>query len=288
LRTLLLLILLPLLTAASALASELLIVQSLRSPLYDEALRGFRESCSVKSRTLVLSDYSEVDLARVVREERPRLVLAVGDGALTALRKVRGTPVLSLMALGLGNSGSVQVPGVGLAVKPEQYLGIFKRVRLRRIGIVYDPAKSDWYLKQARSAARQLGLDLVLREVHDPRQVMAQLESLSGKVDCLWLLPDATALTGETLEAYFLFAAGESVPVLSFSAAHLKLGALAVLEVDRLELGRQAGEMAQQMLRGERPEPPVVLPHKVAVKANEAVARRLNISSELLQLPSHK
>ncbi|GFO70363.1 ABC transporter substrate-binding protein [Geomonas limicola] len=274
-------------TVSGALASEILVVQSLRSPLYDEALRGLKESLPARSRTLVLSDYADPDLPRVVREERPRLIVAIGDTALSALRKVRGTPVVSLMALGLGNHSGLAA-GVGLAVKPEQYLAVAKKLRAHRIGIVYDPSRNEWYLKLARQAARQHGVDLVTREVHDPRQTLAQLESLKGKVDALWLLPDPTAVTGETLEAYFLFSQSQAVPVLSFSAMHLKLGALVALEVDRFDLGRQTGEMAQQLLQGVVPDPALAAPRRVTLKVNDAVARRLNYPTELIQSLTRK
>lgn len=270
-------------TSGSALASELLVVQSVRSSLYDEALKGFREVCPAKARTLILSDFADADLPRVVREERPRLILAVGDGALTALRKVHHTPVLSLMALGLGKESGANLAGVGLAVQPEQYLAVAKRLRGKRVGLVYDPARSEWYVKLARQAATKQGIELVVREVHDPRQTMAQLDSLKGKVDVLWLLPDATAVTGATLEAYFLFSQAHSVPVLSFAATHLKLGALVALEVDRHELGRQTGEMALELLQGDTPDPALAGPRKVNLRANEAVAKRLNYPAELIQ-----
>lgn len=278
------LILALLLSSGPALAGELLVVQSLRSPLYDEALKGFRETCPAKTRTLVLSDYVEPDLARVVREERPRLVLAVGDGALAALRKVRNTPVVSLMALGIGNHEGVpgNLSGVSLSAHPEQYLAVFRKLKARRIGMIYDPAHTEWYVRQARALARQWGVELVLREVRDPRQTIAQLDSLQGKVDAIWMLPDTTAVTRETLEGYFLFSQAQSVPVVSFSASHLRLGALAALEVDRTELGRQTGQLAQEFLEGATPEEKVSAPRNVSIRVNDAVARRLNYPGELI------
>jgi putative tryptophan/tyrosine transport system substrate-binding protein len=285
------LILALLLAALPATAAEVLVVQSVRSPQYDEALVGFRDSCSAETRTLVLSDYADAELARVVREERPRLVLALGDGALTAARRIRSTPVLALMALGVASQTArpANLTGVDLLVKPEQYLALFKKIKVRRIGVVYDPARTERYLQTARGAAKQLGLELVTREVHDPRQTLAQLNSLQGKVDALWVLPDSTAVTRESLEAYFLFSQGQSVPVISFSAAHLKLGALLVLEIDRGDLGRQAGELARQILQGEEPgELSVASPRKVALKVNDAVAKRLNYPFDLMLSLSRK
>jgi len=284
LRKIFFLILALLVSSGPALAGELLVVQSLRSPLYDEALKGFKETCPARNRTLVISDYAEVDLARVVREERPSLVLAVGDGALAALRKVRNTPVVSLMALGIGSHEGVpgNLAGVSLSAHPEQYLALFRKLKSRRIGMVYNPVHTEWYVRQARALARQSGVELVTREVHDPRQTIAQLDSLQGKVDAIWMLPDTTAVTRETLEAYFLFSQAQSVPVISFSATHLRLGALAALEVDRTELGRQTGLLALEFLEGETLEAKVAAPRSVSIRVNEAVGRRLNYPAELI------
>jgi putative tryptophan/tyrosine transport system substrate-binding protein len=286
-----LLIIVVLLLALPAAAAEVLVVQSVRSSMYDEALKGFRSACPADTRTIVLSDYVDAELSRVVQEERPRLVVAVGDGALASVRRVRKTPVLSLMALGLSgrDQSSPNLTGVDLFVNPEQYLSLFRKLKARRIGVIYDPARTGWYLKGARAAARQHGVELVLREVKDPRQVVAQLAALKGSVDALWLLPDSTAVTRETLEGYFLFGQANSLPVVSFSALHLRLGAVAALEVDRFDLGKQAGEMAQQLLRGAQPsELEVSSPRSSSIRTNDAVAKRLRYPAGLLDSLSKK
>jgi putative tryptophan/tyrosine transport system substrate-binding protein len=273
-----------LLLAGPAAACEVLVVQSLRSPMYEDALKGFKSVCPAKTRTLVLSDYADAELARVVREECPRLVLTVGDSALAAARKIRNVPVVALMALGIPHqeNPSANLAGVDLFVKPERYLSLFKKIKARRIGIVHDPSKTGWYLARARQAAKQLGLELVVREVNSPRQAIGQLNSLKGSVDALWVFPDSTAVTSETLEAFFLFSQGQSIPVVSFSAAHLKLGAVLVLEIDRNEMGRQAGEMAELLLSANGLELEVASPRKVTVKSNDAIAKRLNYPADLV------
>lgn len=273
-----------LLLAAPAAAHEVLVVESVRSAMYDEALKGFRSAYPADTTTLVLSDYADPQIARVISEERPRILVAVGDGALASLRRIHKLPVLGMMALGLAshNPDAPNLTGVTLFERPERYLGVFHKLKTRRVGLLYDPARTGWYVKLARSLARQYGVELVLREVNDPRQAMGQLASLKGAVDALWLIPDPTALTRETLEGYFLFAQGESIPVVSFSASHLRLGALLSVEPDRAEMGRQAGEMARELLRGASPaELPVVFPRRENVRENEAVARRLKYLPEL-------
>ena len=83
----------------------------------------------------------------------------------------------------------------------------------------------------------------MIREVSAPRETLEQLATLAGKVDALWMLPDSTAVTRETTEAYFRFGQQQTVPVVSFAANYLGLGAAAVLEIDRIAMGRQADAM---------------------------------------------
>ena len=65
--TVLLIMALILTMATAAPADSLLIVQSSRSTVADAAVAGFRSACNLESRTLILSDYAEVDLPRIVR-----------------------------------------------------------------------------------------------------------------------------------------------------------------------------------------------------------------------------
>ena len=130
---------------------------------------------------------------------------------------------------------------------------------------------------------QKAGLTLVVREVHNPRETVARLADLKGKVDAVWMIPDTTAVVRETLEAYFNFSLEQRVPVVSFTAAHLRYGATAVIDIDRKGLGRQAGEMAVKLLNGSSPsELPVVNPRSTGVKTNPAVLKNLGFPSQLL------
>jgi len=279
----LLLIIIALATLLPSLAQayDVLVLQSRRDPAYEEALRGFRAANTASQRTIVLSDYAEVDVVRIVREDRPRVILAVGDAALTAARNVRQTPVVALMALGIQKQRSTHnnLTGIDMFVSPERYISMFRTMKTRRVGVIYNPAKSGWYLRLARQAARAAGIELVVREVSAPRETIDTLEALSGKVDVLWMLPDSTAVTRETAEAYFRFGQEQHIPVVSFAANYLGLGAAAVLEIDRLAMGRQADAMVAEILRGSRIESlPLDFPKGMRLKTNPSVLRRLSVA----------
>ncbi len=278
-RFILLIIALATLLPSLAQAYDVLVLQSRRDPAYDEVLKGFRFEQKSSLRMLVLSDYAEVDVVRVVREDHPRLILALGDAALKEFLKVRNTPVLAMMTLGVPSNSSAHpnLIGISMFAAPESYLTVFHNMKARRVGVIYNPAKSGWYLDQARRAARQVGIDLILREVSTGHETMTQLSGLAGKVDALWMVPDITAVTRESIEAYFQFGQANSVPVISFSGSYVNLGAAAALDVDLIALGRQADRMVSQILSGELSSSKVVFPDKAVIKTNRSVMQRLDI-----------
>jgi len=262
------------LVAVPALAYDALVLQSLREKGYDEAVRGVRRECRASMRTLVLSDYAEADLTRIMREEHPKLVIAVGDRALEVAETLRGTPVLYMMAL--NPKPRQNVTGVGMLLDPSRYLAVFNSLGSKRVGVVYDPRRSGAYLKRAQFAARRSGIDLVLREVHAPKETPSMLESLRGKVDALWMLPDLTAVSPVSTEAYFLFSQGEGVPVVTFADVYLSMGGAVALGIDRFDIGRQLGEMAQSVLEGTPVEGIAAqAPRRAMTRSNDGVLRRL-------------
>jgi putative ABC transport system substrate-binding protein len=244
----------------------------------EEALQGFNASYPASQRLLVMSDYAEIDLVRIVREERPRLILAVGDSALSAARKIQQIPVISLMALGIHNrTSSSNLAGVGMYVSPERYMNLFQQMKVATVGVVYDPAKSGWYIREAHQAAHRMGIKLVLREISSSRQTFSSLYSMAGKIDALWMLPDTTAVSRETSEAYFRFSQEQVIPLVSFANAYLGLGAAVVLDLDRPELGRQAAGIAARILEGEKAESNPLYPRRNRLKTNPAILRNLGI-----------
>lgn len=275
-RCILLILALAMLLPTLAQAYDVLVVQSRRDPAYDEVLNGFHAERKASQRVIVLADYAEVDIVRIVREDRPRLILAVGDSALKAARKVQMTPVIALMALGIGSQPNLT--GITMFAPPERYLELFRKMKVRRVGIIHDPAKTGWYLRLARQKAEKAGIELVVREVSASRDTLTQLSSLTGKVDALWMLPDVTAVTRETTEAYFYFGQEQAIPVISFAGSYLGLGAAAVVEIDRTELGRQAGDMAATLLSGGRvADMPMSYPHGTSNKINPGVLKKLDL-----------
>ena len=268
-------------------AYDVLVLQSSRATAYEEVVNGFRRGESVSARVIVLADYSEVDVVRMVREDRPRLVLAVGDAAVMASRQIRNLPVVAVMSLGINISKPSNLTGISMFVQPERYVSMFNSLNIRRVGLIYSEEKSGWYLRLAQKVTSDAGIDLVVRKISTTRETLEKMSTLAGKVDALWMLPDTTAVTRETAEAYFSFGLQNSIPVISFATAYLRLGAASVLEIDRVAMGRQASAMTLELLKtGTRDYGNMTFrfPEKIDRKNNPAVLKKLAMPHENLPL----
>ena len=271
-----------LLLAGPALGYDVLLVQSSSNAAYNDIVRGFRSVCTEDSRLVVLSDFGSVDVVRIVREDRPRVIVAVGDEALASVKNVRNTPVVAVMTLGLQNSAArPNVTGIDVFVEPGTFVDVLQAFKASRVGIIYNPGRSGAYVDRAAAAARRAGIDVVLREVRRPEDTVFALKKMDN-VEALWMVPDPVAVVKETLTGYFEFSLQRRVPVISFTAAHLRLGAAAAVEIDRRGLGRQAGEMAMKILNGAAPSSlPVEQPESHSVRINPVVLQHLDMTVPL-------
>lgn len=259
---------------------EILVVQGLKDKAYDEALRGFKSACPAESKRLVLSELQNTDIIRIVREEKPELILAIGADALARVKTVKQVPVVYLMVLNPNATGG-NVTGVSMNVSPQRMLAVVMSLSPspKRIGLLFNPKNSAAYVKTVQQAARAAGIELYSREVRSPRDVPAYLQDMEGKIDAFWMIPDPTVVTQETVEFILLSTQRQRLPVLTFSGKYVDMGALASLDIDFLDMGKQAGELAQTILHGtDVEELPHVDARKTRLKLNRNVAKKLGIS----------
>jgi putative ABC transport system substrate-binding protein len=166
--------------AYPATAAELLIVQSHQSRPLDQTTRLIMDSCAPGATTLLMSDYAEFDLGRIVREQQPSALIAIGDNALKAALKIRKTPVIYSMALNADESThGNNITGISMAVSPDNFMKLFKELKLGRVGVIYNPAISRAYIRRAKEAAKRHGVELVNFKINSSKEVDTQLARLT-------------------------------------------------------------------------------------------------------------
>jgi putative ABC transport system substrate-binding protein len=235
-------------------AGDLLVVQSLQIKPYNEALRGFSSVCAGKTVKLVSSELKEADVVSKVRKVNPDLILAIGMDALAKVRGIRDVPIVYLMVL--NPQSTVQdnnnITGVSMNIQPEKQLATLRQVlpHARKIGMLFDPDKSGAFVRKAQNAAATTGIELQAKRVQSSKDAAAALESMKGRIDVFWMLPDTTIVNSGTIDLLLLSAIEDRIPVLTFAEKYAEKGALLSLEVDAGESGRQAGEMANRIIAG--------------------------------------
>ncbi|ANA41731.1 hypothetical protein A2G06_16445 (plasmid) [Geobacter anodireducens] len=268
----------------SAHAEELLIVQSLRSKMYQEVVTAAHRSCSsAKAKIIILDETAEVDVPRAIRETRAKAVLAIGDKAFRAAIAQRRVPVVGVLTLETQAFPS-NAKTIPYLAAPPKYLSVFKSMGKKRVGVVYD-GKLLGYVRQADRIAKSMGITLEKREIPSPVGLPTALASLQGaNVEALWIVPDTNVVTAGTVEPLLKFASANNIPAIVFSKTYLKVGATLAIEPDRTSIGKQAGRMLCQAIEdGIVPEEPTVASSFFSQCGNEELGRRLGISSSVFE-----
>lgn len=227
---------------------------------YAFAVEGFKQEYGGDLVIHRLPKGAEVDddLEKAIRKVEPRALLAVGSKAAISLKsRFDEIPIVYAMVLDpekRGLSGD-NVTGVTLEIPAAEQFRQFKRVvpTLQTIGVVYNPEKSERLIRTAREAARQAGLTLLEEMITETGEVPDAFTRLASKVDGIWLVPDASVVTRRTLAHLLKLSLQRKLPVLVFSVAFVKAGALVGVAPDYPAIGRESARMVKKILGGASP-----------------------------------
>ena len=282
-------LLFPLLTPPPGIAAtEVVILKSSDIAAYNQAIAGFKAALPD---TITLVEYDlqgDLDkgrkLARKIRASDPALVFAVGlKAAKAAQLEIVDIPILYSMVLDPAKYGlsTPNMTGVLLEVPMDRQLASIKSLlpHVQHIGTLYDPAKTAAAIEDAFKLLRRSNtVELNAIAVSSEKEVPAALGKLLGSVGALWLMPDSTVLTDESLRFILNSALEAHVPVIGFSREFAKTGALLCLSVNYQDIGRQTGQLARRILDG-RITLPVkpVHPDRIEMSLNLKTAKYLGI-----------
>jgi putative ABC transport system substrate-binding protein len=203
--------------------------------------------------------------------------------ALVAKLEIVDVPVIYCMVLDPDKYDlhAPNMTGISLQIPIDRQFATMHSVlpRMKHIGVLYDPDKTGPIIEEARRVAKSLGLDLVERRVSSEKDLPATLREMISKVDALWLVPDSTILTEDSLRFVLATALDRNVPVIGFSSEFVRNGALVGLSVNSQDIGRQAGLMAKKILRGQSTASrAAVPPERVRFALNLKTAKFLGLT----------
>jgi len=279
---------------AYANATDIALVTTSKISAFDIALDGFNETLRNGGYNVNLTTYNmaQNDLVAQLMSKKCDLVLAMGtDAAIKIKDKITRSPIVFSMILNpvqskitetMGPSGS-NITGASLDIPARIQLDLIKKVlpQAVNVGVIYSSKTAD-LIQEAKIAEKQMGLSLISFKVESDTEVPQAFKKLVGRVDVIWLVPDTTVCTQDSLP-YMLNTSIESkLPIMGFAPYLCKAGALMSYTYDYKDIGRQTGELAIKILSGESVgDLPVEIPRKVNYVFNLKTANYLG-----LQIPS--
>lgn len=144
-----------------------------------------------------------------------------------------------------------------------------------RIGLLLGP-ESETLLGAMRDGVAGRRLRIVAQTVYAEKQLFPALQRLQADADVLLALPDQVVFNSATIPNILLTTYRQRLPVVGFSAAYTRAGAVLALYSTPQQIGSQAADMLRSAL-AKGLLPPPQYPREFAVSANPHVARSLGL-----------
>ncbi|MCM2306460.1 MAG: hypothetical protein NDI91_03190 [Sulfuritalea sp.] len=220
----------------------------------------------------------------------PQWIVAVGTAAQRGMQNLfaRDTtppPLLSILVPRLAfermadparlRAGSLSA--VYLDQPPWRQLELIRLAlpNVRKVGMLVG-AESKGHLPALEKAAKERGFELAVTAV-EADGLFEALQSVLPNADVLLALPDPAVFNSQTAANILTAAYRRQVPLLGFSPAYVKAGALLALYSTPTQVGVRGGESLRQALTG-KALPAPQWPREFTVAVNQDVARSLGFA----------
>lgn len=175
-----------------------------------------------------------------MKSDIPVIFTAVTDPVAAELANADGTPV-------------GEVTGTSDKLPVEAQLKMIRQVLpdAKTIGIMYTTSEvnSESAIAEYKELAPNYGFEIVDSGISASADIPLAADTLISKVDCITNLTDNTVVA--SLPVILSKADAAKIPVFGSEIEQVKIGCLAAMGLDYIELGKQTGQMAAKVLKGE-------------------------------------
>ena len=157
--------------------------------------------------------------------------------------------------------------------------------KVKKIGVLYNTSEQNSILqvKDIEAKAKEKGLAVVLQGVTAFGELSTATKGLLAQVDALYIPTDNLVVSGiKLINTEALLA---KKPIVTSENSSVELGALFTMGLDYYELGKRAGQMAVEILKGKKiSELPFESSKKMTLYVNEDTAAALGIDVKRSEL----
>lgn len=276
-------------------APSVLVISSEKSAAYLETAQSLIDELErggvPRSAVMMLSASEWLE----ARAQSPRVYVTLGVEAADLLaRSNPGVPVLSTLLPRSsfeallsrhGRKVSSRFSALFLDQLPARQLDLIRLAfpMARRVGLLWGPEssrdRSAW-----RAQAQLAGLQLVEADVSSEEQLFPALRRVLDGTDLLLAVPSPEVYNNSTIQNILLTSFRANVPLMAFSPAYVRAGAVLAVHVTPLQIGVQAAQITRGVLEGKDLPAFGAYSSDFQISVNEHVARSLGLSLDAQDL----
>ncbi|WP_077211124.1 ABC transporter substrate-binding protein [Bacillus dakarensis] len=274
------------------------ITQIVEHPSLDAATEGFQKALEEAGLEV------EFDIQNAQNDQNNAATIAnnfVGDNvdlifanstpsALSALNATKEIPIVFTSvtdAVGAGLVTAMDEPGENITgtldnhpeAIPNTVKFIDEQLGAKTIGVVYNSGEqnSNSQIDLIKKAMEGTDLELAEATVSTSAEVKQAAESLIGKADVFYIITDNTVVSA--LESVVQVANDNDMPLFVGELDSVDRGGFAAYGFNYEDIGYEAGQMAVQILKGEKTtaDLPVQYPQNLKLLINKKAAEEMNV-----------
>ena len=288
------------------------ITQLVEHPALDQAREGFIEG--LKENGFVEGENLEVDfqnaqndnptsqtIASNFANDKKDLIFAVSTpSAQAALNATPDIPIVFTAVTDAVEAGLVKsnessennVTGTSDAIPVDKSLELIKKFvpNVKTIGVVCNTSEinSKLQVDALRKAAEKEGIKVIDKGATQANEVNQAVAAVAKEADVIFTPTDN--LVASSMPIITKVATENKIPVIGSEEGHVENGALACNGISYKELGKKAGEMAAQILKGEKQpsELPVATLEETETIINKSTMETLGIKDPQIENATFK
>lgn len=288
------------------------ITQLVEHPALDQAKEGFVEG--LKENGFVEGENLEIDFQNAQNDnptsqtiasnfvnDKKDLIFAISTpSAQAALNATQDIPIVFTAVTDAVEAGLVKsnessennVTGTSDAIPVDKALELIKKFvpDVKTIGVVCNTSEinSKLQVDALREAAEKEGIKVVDKGATQANEVNQAVAAVAKEADVIFAPTDN--LVASSMPIITKVATENKIPVIGSEEGHVENGALACNGISYKELGKKAGEMAAQILKGEKQpsEIPVTTLDETETIINKSTMETLGIKDPQIENATFK
>lgn len=272
--------------------------QYVTHPSLDDATKGFKKAIEDSGLNVKFVDQNAqgdsnnaASIAQNLVADKVDLIFAnATPSAIAALNETKDIPIVFTSVTDPVDAklvASMEEPGGNVTgttdthpdAIPNTIKFIAEQTDAKKVGVVYNAgeANSVTQMNRVKEAVKDTDLEVVETTVSNSSEVKQAAESLIGRVDVFYIFTDNTVVSA--LESVIDVANSEKIPLFVGELDSVQRGGFAAYGFSYYDIGYQAGQMAVQILKGEKKpaELPVQYPDSLKLVINKTAAEKQGI-----------